>query len=219
MQILIKKIVIFISIIFILILCPNNPSSAQFKNANINYDLLYNDMPILDFMYEDGVDLEEQEDYNEYIISPYTLVRVTEKLINKKNTLNPGYYLVKPNKKDGYNFLLFKQNGKIAAIVPVYQKIADDTIITSTAPPKPKPSLPMRIMLLPKNAFIDAPLWVLKFSYNNIWPFTKLPRYKKVPLPPEARLEYKTADEGKYIELWLSVEGYVHKALFKTERI
>ena len=57
-----------------------------FRDAN--YDLIYEDMPILDFMYETGVDPEEAEDYEKYVVSPYVLVRLPVKLRNQKILLN-----------------------------------------------------------------------------------------------------------------------------------
>jgi len=199
-----KKFLLILLIIISFLKFSNLPCEAE--NLMFNYDLIYNDTPILDFMYENSLDKDQDNDYNGYIISPYTLIRITDVLRNKKVLLTPGYYLVKPKKRDGYEFLLFKQNGKVAGVVPVYQKLLIDPLLIYKEPPKPK-------VPLYKKIFIDTPKKIIT------WPFKQIFKQKTVPLPPKAALESKVVGEGKYLEIWLYVDKYLYKVLFKIEAV
>jgi hypothetical protein len=184
-----------------------SPCSAE--DSRINYDLLYKDTPVLDFMYEDGIDQAQDSDYNRYVISPYTLIRITDTLRNKKILLQPGYYLVKPEKRDGYEFLLFKQNGKVAGVIPVYQKVLINPLLVYKEPIKPKTPL---YKAIPKKIFIDTPKKIIT------WPFKKIFKQKTVLVPPKSALESKVVGDGKYLEIWLYVDTYLYKVLFKIEK-
>lgn len=162
--------------------------SCRAEDSKINYDLIYKDTPVLDFIYEDSIDPKQDNDYDGYIISPYTLIRITDTLRNKKVLLKPGYYLVKPENRNGYEFLLFKQNGKVAGVVPVYQKVLIDPNLVYKEPTKPKEPF-----------------------------YKKIFKRRTVPLPPKSALESKIADDGKYLEIWLYVDKYLYKVLFKIE--
>ena len=179
------------------------------ENLRINYDLLYKDTPVLDFMYEDGIDQEQDNDYNRYIVSPYTLIRITDTLRNKKILLKPGYYLVKPEKRDGYEFLLFKQNGKVAGIVPVYQKVLINPALVYHEPIKPKVPL---YKAIPKKIFIEIPKKIITLPFKKSW------EQKKVLVPPKSALESKVVSNGNYLEIWLYVDTYLYKVLFKIEK-
>jgi hypothetical protein len=47
--------------------------------AEINFDMVYEDTPILDYLYETSIDPKEPDDYNEYLVSPYVLIRLPVK--------------------------------------------------------------------------------------------------------------------------------------------
>lgn len=181
--------------------------TPKFKKT-INYDLIYKETPILDFMYEEGLDPEQDGDYEKYIISPYTLIRITDTLRSKNTILKQGYYLVKPKNKDGYEFLLFKQNGRIAGIVPVYQKVRINPLLVYKEPPKSK-SPPYKA--IPKKIFIETPKKILS------WPFRKWYNKRRVPLPPKSALDSKVVGNGRYLEIWLYIDSFLYKALLKIE--
>jgi len=178
--------------------------SCEAENLRVNYDLIYKDTPVLNFMYENGIDPEQDNDYNRCIISPYTLIRITDTLINKKVLLKPGYYLVKPENRDGYEILIFKQNGRVAGVIPVYQKVLINPFLVYKQPVKPKEPLYKKI-------FIETPKKIITL------PFKKWYESKKVPLPPKSALESKVVGNGKYLEIWLYVDQYLYKVLFKIE--
>lgn len=175
-------------------------SSVAQQALRINYDLLYKETPVLDFMYDGGIDPKEDGDYNKFIVSPYTLIRISDTVRSKNILLTPGYYLVKPEKRNGYNFLLFKQNGRIAGVVPVYQKVLINPLLVYKEPPKPKIPLYKKIL--------GMPMKLIK------WPFKFIFRNKVTPLPPKSALEYKIVGDGKYMEMWLYVGTYLYKVLF-----
>jgi hypothetical protein len=178
------------------------------QNLRINYDLIYKETPILDFMYEDKIDQEEDGDYNRYNVSPYTLIRITDTLRCKKLVLSPGYYLVKPEKKDGYEFLIFKQNGKVIGVVPIYQKNIINPALVFPEPVKPKKPF---FIAIPKKIFIDTPKKIIARPFKGWW------EQKRVLVPPKAALESKVVGNGKYYEIRLYVDKYLYKSLFKIE--
>jgi len=197
---------IFLTFLTIILLFVNTPAKAY--GTKMNYDLLYKDMPVLNFMYEDGYDPEQEVDYNNYVISPYVLIRISDTLRNKKILLTPGYYLVKPEKRDGYEFLLFKQNGRVLGAVPVFQKVLINPVIVYKEPPKPKVPLFKRVL---KTIFITTPKKIITFPFKKFW------QQKRVNVPPKSALESKVVDNGKYMEIWLYVDTYLYKVLFLIE--
>ncbi len=187
---------------FVFCYCGNFPCHAFGKPR---YDRIYEDMPILDHMYETRLDPEESDDYEKYTVSPYVLVRLPVKLRNKKTVFNQGYYLAKPEKRSGFNFVIFKQNGKVVGCVPVYKKYRVDPAENFPEPEKPK-----------------TKWYALPFvmTWNVIkWPFKKLLGNKKRPLrPPRAKAEFELAEDGKYYDMGLYVEDRLYKMLFILEK-
>ncbi len=198
-----NRIIILLTVLFFFKILP-----CTAANLRINYDLIYKDTPVLDFMYENGIDQEQDNDYNRYVISPYTLIRITDILVNKNIRLIPGYYLVKTENKNGYNFLLFKQNGKVVGIIPVYQKVLINPMLVYKEPIKPK--VPF-YKAIPKKIFIEIPKKIITR------PFKKFFEQKRVLVPPKSALESKVVDNGKYMEIWLYIDTYLYKVLFKID--
>ncbi len=199
---------VFIILLMLISFLKFSNLSCMAESSRINYDLLYKDTPVLDFMYEDGIDQAQDSDYNRYVISPYTLIRITDTLRNKKVLLKPGYYLVKPAKCDGYEFLLFKQNGRVAGIIPVYQKVLIIPELVYKEPIKPKVPL---YKAIPEKIFIEIPKKIITL------PFKKSFEQRKVLVPPKSALESKVVGNGNYLEIWLYVDKYLYKVLFKIE--
>ncbi len=195
-----KKILIS-TFIFILIFSLN--ISTANASTKINYDLIYKETPILDFIYEESLDPQEDKDYQGLFLSPYTLIRTSYALQNKKIHLKPGYYLLKPATWAGYDFVLFKQKGKIKGVVPVYQKILINPEYTYRTPIKP-----------------EIPLYKKPFVFVQkiiAWPFKKVFKRRKPVLPPRSKFEAIEVDGNKYLEMKLYVEEYLYKILFKIE--
>lgn len=87
------------------------------------YTKIYNELPILDIMYINSEDPVETYEYDRAMInSPYALVRIPLTLNCRTVKFLPGEYLLKASSYNAYDFVMFKQNGKISGLVPVYKK-------------------------------------------------------------------------------------------------
>ena len=99
-----------------------------FANENIpqtkldNYDEIYANLEEADFDYIFGIDPHQADEYTVYMRSPYPLFRSGVNLIFKSKTIPPGYYLLTPREKNGKTWVLFKENGKISYVIPVYKE-------------------------------------------------------------------------------------------------
>jgi len=54
--------------------------------------------------------------------SPYPLFRLTTQLVFKNTVIEPGYYLLTPREHKGNWYILFKEQGKVKYIIPVYNR-------------------------------------------------------------------------------------------------
>jgi len=191
-----KKIIL----ILILLILPYSKVFAQ----EANYDEIFNNLPVLDIVYDQNEDPDEQADSIKYFQSPYPLIRTAFPLSCKSAKFKPGYYLLTPRTRDGYDFIMFKQFGKIAGLVPVYEKrplTPEESLRLFPPPPKPKTT----IWSLPLRAFKVC----VKKAFG---------KQKKPPEPPKYALDANITDENKYFEIILYSEQYAYKILFKIER-
>ena len=103
-------------------------SSVLFANENVvrtdtkNYDEIYENLKEADFDYIFGLDPHQADDYTKYMFSPYPLFRSGVNLIFKSKKIPAGYYLLTPREKDGQTYVLFKENGRISYVIPVYDE-------------------------------------------------------------------------------------------------
>jgi hypothetical protein len=170
-------------------------------SANESYDRyneIYYNLPHLEIHYKNNEDPDEFNDYLEYYTSPYPLIRISDDLYCKKTKILHGYYLLTPRNKDGHDVVLFKQNGKIAAIVPVFEKNMIDPLTVYKEPPKPK-----------------TPLWKKPFKWMKKSLAKVFGRYKKPPKLPRNAIEAFSISKD-YYEIDLYVEEHVYKMLFRT---
>lgn len=107
-----KKILLTI---FLLLFCLPAFSSTDYQKA---YDALQ--VPTFSYMF--NTDPYQNEDYIKYRFSPYPLLRTGVNFYFKGIVIPKGYYLLTPRQKDGADYVLFKQNGKVVFIIPVYEK-------------------------------------------------------------------------------------------------
>jgi len=87
-----------------------------------DYRQIYMDMQVPTFSYIHGVDPGQYFDNKDATYSTYPLFRLSSPLYFKTMTIASGYYLLTPVKYKGDDFLLFKDNGMVKYIVPVYKK-------------------------------------------------------------------------------------------------
>ncbi len=93
----------------------------QKANAQDDFDTIYENLEEAPFEYIFGIDPYQSDEYTKYIYSPYPLFRSGVNLIFKSKKIPPGYYLLTPREKEGKTYILFKENGKISYVIPVYK--------------------------------------------------------------------------------------------------
>ncbi len=188
-------------IIILSFICINSLCLAQELNDKPNYAEIFKNMPIIDIPYLNSEDPYEYLQYEKYIYSPYPLVKFSLKLQTPGNILKPGYYLLTPRAENGNDFVLFKQNGKIVAIIPVYEKKAVYPKAIYNQKPKP-----------------EIPLWKKPFTGLKKGAI-KLMGKRKLPHPqPKYAMDSQFVDGEKYFLMTLYFEEYAYKMLFKVVR-
>lgn len=118
-----NKITLFILVFSLffspLSLCANeNMPKAQ----QTNFDEIYAQLEEADFDYIFGLDPHQADDYTKYMYSPYPLFRSGVNIIFKSKKIPSGYYLLTPREKNGQTYILFKENGKVSYVIPVYKE-------------------------------------------------------------------------------------------------
>ena len=116
------------NILFTLIMALFLSMGCVFGNNNIprpqsvDYASIYESLDEADFEYIFGIDPYQADEYTVYMHSPYPLFRTGVQLIFKSKTINPGYYLLTPREKEGKTYVLFKENGRVSYVIPVYKE-------------------------------------------------------------------------------------------------
>ncbi|MBR1776284.1 hypothetical protein IJ750_04340 [bacterium] len=90
--------------------------------ATKNYAQIYKDLEPADFSYLHDIDPDQYYDMKDSAWSVYPLLRLNSPIYFKNSTIEPGYYLLTPREHNGKWYLLFKQNGVVAHIIPVYDR-------------------------------------------------------------------------------------------------
>lgn len=98
---------------------PQQPIESK---PNKNYPQIYNELQPADFSYMHNIDPDQYYDMKDAAWSPYPLLRLNSSIYFKGITIEPGYYLLTPREHNGKWYLLFKQNGTVAHIIPVYER-------------------------------------------------------------------------------------------------
>lgn len=106
---------------FLLILCLIIFGTSVIAEEN-DFEQIYRDLEPADFSYVHNIDPGEMYDTQHTSWSPYPLFRLTAPLFFKNVTIEPGYYLLTPREHDGNWYILFKEQGKVKYIVPVYER-------------------------------------------------------------------------------------------------
>ncbi len=193
-HIIMKNFLVFVLLGFIFLFVGLTAKATQ-------SDDIYNNITAIDIYYEHSEDPSESQDYIEYVQSPYPLIRTSVSLTSQKTKIPPGYYLLTPRVKGAYEFITFKQNGKITALVPVYEKSLVDPKVIYEEAPKPKPH------------WITWPYRILKAGFVKLFG-----KYKRPLKPPRFIIESEFKDGGKYFEIRFYLEQYLYKMLFKVEK-
>ena len=85
-----------------------------------------------------NVDPDQYYDMKDTTWSVYPLLRLNSPIYFKTITVEPGYYLLTPREHDGDWFILFKQNGEVKYIIPVYDRDYTPEMFYDEHIPKPK---------------------------------------------------------------------------------
>ena len=100
---------------------PSAPPPINIKPAK-NYTEIYNSLELPKFSYMHDIDPDQYYDMKDATWSPYPLLRLNSAIYFKERTIEPGYYLLNPREYKGNWYLLFKQNGIVMHIIPVYER-------------------------------------------------------------------------------------------------
>lgn len=103
-----------------------------------NYVEIYKNLEPASHSYMHNMDPDQYYDIKDTAWSPYPLFRLNSPLYFKDRTIEPGYYLLTPREHEGDWYLLFKQNGNVAHIIPVYERDIVPELFYEKHLPKPK---------------------------------------------------------------------------------
>ena len=106
--------------------------------ATKDYAQSYNDLDVPTFSYLHDIDPDQYYDMKDTSWSVYPLFRLNSPLYFKNITIEPGYYLLTPREHNGNWFMLFKQNGTVKHIIPVYERDYTPETFYNDHIPKPK---------------------------------------------------------------------------------
>jgi len=87
-----------------------------------DYAQIYNQLEPASYSYLHGIDPDEYYDTQNAAWSIYPLLRLNSAIYFKNQVIEPGYYLLTPREHKGQWYILFKQNGKVIHIIPVYER-------------------------------------------------------------------------------------------------
>ena len=87
-----------------------------------DYAQIYNDLEPADFSYLHDIDPDQFYDMKDSAWSVYPLIRLNSEIYFKNSAIEPGYYLLTPRENNGKWYILFKQNGVVKHIIPVYER-------------------------------------------------------------------------------------------------
>ena len=96
--------------------------SVPAKNPNKDYVQIYNNLEPANFSYIHDIDPDQYYDIKDTTWAPYPLLRLNSYIYFKNQAIEPGYYLITPREYKGKWYMLFKQNGKVSHIIPVYER-------------------------------------------------------------------------------------------------
>lgn len=106
--------------------------------ATKDYASIYNNLEPAKHSYLHGIDPDEYYDEKDATWSVYPLLRLNSPIYFKNITIEPGYYLLTPREEKGKWYMLFKQNGKVVHIIPVYERDYTPEKFYDKHIPKPK---------------------------------------------------------------------------------
>lgn len=113
------------------------PSQVKVEPTK-NYAGIYNSLEPATHSYMHNIDPDQYYDMKDATWAPYPLLRLNSYIYFKNSSIEPGYYLLTPREHKGKWYMLFKQNGRVAHIIPVYERDITPEFFYDTHLPKPK---------------------------------------------------------------------------------
>lgn len=110
----------------------------QKTKATKNYAQIYNELEVPTFSYLHDIDPDQFYDMKDTAWSVYPLFRLNSPIYFKSITIEPGYYLITPREHKDKWYILFKQNGVVKHIIPVYERDYTPEMFYDEHIPKPK---------------------------------------------------------------------------------
>ncbi len=103
-----------------------------------DYAGIYSSLEVPKHSYLHDIDPDQYYDMKDTSWAPYPLLRLNSYIYFKDKAIEPGYYLLTPREHKGKWYLLFKQNGKVVHIIPVYERDIVPELFYDKHLPKPK---------------------------------------------------------------------------------
>lgn len=92
------------------------------EEKDVDYYEIFNNLPDPQVKFIHNEDPDDYYDNKKFYISPYPLIRISDNLYVKGMIIKPDYYLLTPRQYADVDVILFKQNGKIIYVVPIFGK-------------------------------------------------------------------------------------------------
>ena len=103
-----------------------------------DYAGIYHRLEPASHSYMHNIDPDQYYDMKDATWAPYPLLRLNSYIYFKESSIEPGYYLLTPREHKGKWYMLFKQNGKVSHIIPVYERDITPELFYEKHLPKPK---------------------------------------------------------------------------------
>ena len=114
---------------------PIEPINAE---PTKDYAGIYNSLSHATHSYMHNIDPEQYYDMKDATWAPYPLLRLNSYIYFKNISIEPGYYLLTPREHKDKWYMLFKQNGKVVHIIPVYERDITPELFYEKHLPQPK---------------------------------------------------------------------------------
>ena len=117
---------------------PIQAAPAENIKPTKNYAAIYNGLEKATHAYMHNIDPDQYYDMKDATWAPYPLLRLNSYIYFKDISIEPGYYLLTPREHKDKWYLLFKQNGKVMHIIPIYDRAITPEGFYEKHLPKPK---------------------------------------------------------------------------------
>jgi hypothetical protein len=177
---------------------PQTPPETNIKSTK-NYSKIYHELEPANHSYMHSIDPDQYYDMKDTTWSPYPLLRLNSPIYFKSQTIEPGYYLLTPREHKDKWYLLFKQNGKVVHIIPVFERDIVSEGFYEKHLPQPKLTPSQKIHM----GFLD---FVGKFKSS------------KRPEPIKSYLEINDL-ENHFVSLIIYYKNHKYSTIYRTVKL